>query len=133
MPVMKLALISTLTFRGFQMDKLFTVAGVSKNKGAYKVRFANDLVSRIKILSKSDSDIQLIELSKGMTKAEIATFLKGHELYANALYKEAIDNADAKYNTVATVKTTGGKVKSTPSLEQIKARATKSTKETVAE
>ena len=31
------------------MDKLFTVAGVSKNKGAYKVRFANDIVSRIKL------------------------------------------------------------------------------------
>ena len=57
------------------MDKLFTVAGVSKNKGAYKVRFANDLVSRIKILSKSDQDIQLMELPNGMTKSEVVAFL----------------------------------------------------------
>ena len=116
------------------MDKLFTVAGVSKNKGAYKVRFANDIVSRIKILSKSgDSDIQLMELPNGMTKSEVVTFLKASELYANGLYKEAIDNADTKYNTVATVKATGAKAASAPSLEKIKARATKSTKETVAE
>ena len=115
------------------MDKLFTVAGVSKNKGAYKVRFANDLVSRIKILSKSDQDIQLMELPKAMTKSEVVTFLKSSELYANSAYKEAIDNSDSKYNAVATVKAPGAKVKSIPSLENIKARATKSTKETVAE
>jgi hypothetical protein len=115
------------------MDKLFTVAGVSKNKGVYKVRFANDLVSRIKILSKSDEDIQLLELPNGMTKSEVVAFLKSSNLYADVNYKEAIDVADAKYNAVATVKATGAKVASAPSLEKIKARATKSTKETVAE
>lgn len=111
------------------MDKLFTVAGVSKNKGAYKVRFANDIVSRIKILSKSDQDIQLVELPNGMTKAEVVAFLKSSELYANVDYKEAIDNADAKYNTVATVKTKATKV--APSMDAIKARAAKT--ETVTE
>ena len=115
------------------MDKLFTVAGVSKNKGAYKVRFANDLVSRIKILSKSDEDIQLMELPSGMTKSEVVAFLKAGELYANVAYREAIDNADAKYNAVATVKASGAKVKSAPSMEAIKARATKAVAETVAE
>jgi len=113
------------------MDKLFTVAGVSKNKGAYKVRFANDLVSRIKILSKSDQDIQLMELPNGMTKSEVVAFLKASELYANAAYKEAIDTADAKYNAVATVRATGARVKSAPSMDAIKARAVKT--ETVAE
>jgi uncharacterized protein YjgD (DUF1641 family) len=105
------------------MDKLFTVAGVSKNKGAYKVRFANDLVSRIKILSKSDQDIQLLELPNGMTKGEVVAFLKASDLYANPAYREAIDNADSKYNAVATVKATGAKVKAKPSMEAIKARA----------
>ena len=113
------------------MDKLFTVAGVSKNKGAYKVRFANDLVSRIKILSKSDQDIQLMELPNGMTKSEVVAFLKASELYANAAYKEAIDTADAKYNAVATVRATGARVKSAPSMDAIEARAVKT--ETVAE
>lgn len=100
-------------------DKLFKVGGVSKNKGAYKVRFANDIVSRIKILSKSDEDIQLIELPKEMSKPEMVTFLKTTELYANPAYKEAIDNADAKYNPVATVKAKAVK----PSMESIQARA----------
>ena len=115
------------------MDKLFTVAGVSKNKGAFKVRFANDIVSRIKILTKAgDQDIQLIELPKGMSKPEVVTFLKGHELYANAAYREAIDAADAKYNAVATVKTKGTKVKAAPSMDKIKERA-KAKTEAVAE
>jgi hypothetical protein len=112
------------------MDKLFTVSGVSKNKGAYKVRFANDIVSRIKILSKSDQDIQLIELPTGMSKANVVTFLKTHELYANPAYREAIDAADAKYNAV--VKAKAVKVKAAPSMEAIKAKA-KAKTETVPE
>lgn len=113
------------------MDKLFTVAGVSKGKDSYKVRFANDLVSRIKILSKSDHDVQLLELPNGMTKSDVVSFLKTSALYANPVYKEAIDTADAKYNAVTTVKATGAKVASAPSMDAIKARATKT--ETVAE
>jgi len=108
------------------MDKLFKVGGVSKNNGQYKVRFANDM-TRIKILAKNNSDINLLELPKAMTKPELVTFLKSTELYANADYKAAIDAADAKYNGV--VKAKAGKVK--PSLEAIKARA--ESKEAVAE
>ena len=108
------------------MDKLFKVGGVSKNNGQYKVRFANDM-TRIKILAKNNSDINLLELPKAMTKPELVTFLKSTELYANADYKAAIDAADAKYNGVVSAK--AGKVK--PSLEAIKARA--EAKEAVAE
>jgi len=115
------------------MDKLFTVSGVSKNKGAYKVRFANDIVSRIKILSKSDQDIQLIELPQGMSKANVVAFLKTHELYANPAYREAIDAADAKYNTVATVKAKATRVKAAPSMDAIKAKAKAKTEDTVTE
>ena len=100
------------------MDKLFKVGGVSKTKGQYKVRFASDM-TRVKILAKTDSDINLLELPKAMTKPELVTHLKTTELYANAQYAEAIDSADAKYN--GTVKAKGAKVK--PSLEAIKARA----------
>lgn len=100
------------------MDKLFAVGGVSKTKGQYKVRFANDM-TRVKILAKTDSDINLLELPKAMSKPELVTFLKTTDLYANADYRAAIDAADAKYN--ATVSTKGAKVK--PSLEAIKARA----------
>ena len=107
------------------MSKLFKVGGVSKCKSGYKVRFATDL-TRVKILAKTDSDINLLELPKALTKPELVTFLKSTELYANGDYRAAIDAADAKYNGV--VSTKAGKVK--PSLEAIKARAVK---ETVAE
>ena len=102
------------------MSNLFKVGGVSKTKGQYKVRFANDM-TRVKILAKTDSDINLLELPKAMTKPELVTHLKSTELYANPTYKEAIDAADAKYNGLGVVKTSGAKVK--PSLEAIKARA----------
>jgi hypothetical protein len=101
------------------MTKLFKVGGVSKSKGGYKVRFATDM-TRVKILAKTDSDIQLVELPSEMDKPALVTYLKTTELYANPTYKEAIDNADAKYNAVATVKVK--KDKAAPSMEAIKAR-----------
>lgn len=101
------------------MDKQFKVGGVSKSSGGqFKVRFATDM-TRVKILAKTDSDINLVELPRAMTKPELVTFLKGTDLYDNANYRAAIDAADVKYN--GTVKTKAGKVK--PSLEAIKARA----------
>jgi hypothetical protein len=102
------------------MDKLFKVGGVSKTKGQYKVRFASDM-TRVKILAKTDSDINLVELPQAMAKPELVTFLKSTDLYANPTYRSAIDAADAKYN--GTVSAKAGKVK--PSLEAIKARASK--------
>ena len=111
------------------MTKLFKVGGVSKSKSGYKVRFATDM-TRVKILAKTDADIQLFELPTPMDKPALVAFLKGHELYANLAYREAIDTADAKYNGV--VKVTKAKA-AKPSMEAIKARAAKSTKEVVAE
>ena len=107
-------------------NKLFKVGGVSKCKSGYKVRFANDL-TRVKILAKTDSDINLLELPQEMTKPELVTFLKTTDLYQNTEYKAAIDAADIKYNTV-TVK--AAKVKATPSLDNLKARAEEATAET---
>ena len=99
-------------------NKTFAVAGVSKTKDQYKVRFAND-IARVKILAKTDQDIELMTLPNEMTKGEIAQFLLTHELYmANPDWAEAIRNADTKYNG------TGGTFKVTKevSLESIKAR-----------
>jgi hypothetical protein len=111
-----------------KMTKLFKVGGVSKSKSGYKVRFANDM-TRVKILAKTDSDIQLVDLPTEMSKPELVTFLKSTELYATADYKAAIDAADEKYNGTGIVTTKATKVK--PSLEAIKARAT--SKDEVAE
>lgn len=110
------------------MTKLFKVGGITKSaKHGYKVRFATDM-TRVKILAKTETDIQLMELPTAMDKPALVAFLKSSELYANPAYREAIDNADAKYNGVVKV-TKAAK----PSMEAIKARAAKSTKEAVAE
>jgi hypothetical protein len=101
-------------------DKTFNVAGVTKGKNGYKVRFANDM-TRVKILSKTETDINLIDLPKAMTKPELVSFLKTSELYLKAEYREAIDAADSKYNDAGTVKVTAA----TPSMDAIKARASK--------
>jgi hypothetical protein len=60
-------------------EKLFTVAGTAAQDGVTKVRFANDLVARIKILTKVGcADINLIELPHAMTKLEALRFLQAN-------------------------------------------------------
>ena len=59
-------------------EKLFTVAGTATNAdGTVKVRFANDLVARIKILNKNRcTNINLVELPRAMTKLEALQHLQ---------------------------------------------------------
>jgi hypothetical protein len=59
-------------------EKTFTVAGTATNAdGTVKVRFANDLVARIKILNKNNcTNINLTELPKAMTKLEALQHLQ---------------------------------------------------------
>ena len=95
---------------------MFTVTGVSTLNGKTKVRFANDLVSRVKILNKDGhTDINLIELPTAVSKADAVKHLKTTDLYAK--FGAAIDAADEKYSSLGTVKVTK------PSLDAIKARA----------
>ena len=102
------------------MSIVFKVGGVSKSKSGYKVRFANDM-TRVKILAKTDSDIQLLDLPSAMTKAALVAHLKTTDLYTNVDYRAAIDAADDKYNGASVVTTKATKIK--PSLEAIAARA----------
>ena len=95
---------------------MFKVTGISTLNGQTKVRFANDLVSRVKILNKDGhKDINLIELPNALSKADAVKHLKTTDLYTK--FGAAIDAADVKYNSLGTVKVTK------PSLEAIKARA----------
>jgi hypothetical protein len=119
-------------------DKIFTVAGVSSTDQSvpaktFKVRFANDM-SRIKRLLKKYSEATLMELPRPMSKPELVEFLKTTDLYQNPLYREAIDNADEKYNGETIVKAkaakpsktktkTKTKSKSKPNMDDLKARA----------
>jgi hypothetical protein len=53
----------------------FTYAGVSKHKGEFKVRFANDQM-RVKVLAKNDhTDIDIIALPDAMTKEAAVVYL----------------------------------------------------------
>lgn len=95
---------------------MFSVTGISTLNGKTKVRFANDLVSRVKILVKDGhSDINLIELKEPMSKLDCIKYLKTTDLYGQ--FAEAIDSAEEKYTNAGTVKVTG------ISLDAIKARA----------
>ena len=80
----------------------FTVAGVSTQYGVTKVRFANDLVSRFKLLSKGGhSPLELMELPRGMTKSEACQ----HLLDTGGAYEQwsglIIETMGKKQGTVA--------------------------------
>jgi hypothetical protein len=82
-------------------DKKFSVAGVSTLSGKTKIRFANDAM-RIKILGKNGhQDVDLIDLPREMTKAEIAQHLvevdyaKGRKAVADAIAYVAKKNPEA--------------------------------------
>ena len=59
------------------MTKTFTVAGTSNLNGVVKFRFANDLKSRIAVLTRNGhTDINLRELPEAMTKEAAIQFLE---------------------------------------------------------
>ena len=92
---------------------MFKVIGISTLNGVTKVRFANDMVSRVKILNKDGhKDINLVELPKALSKADCVKHLKTTDLYVK--FADAINAADHKYNGSATVKV---------SMDSLKARA----------
>jgi hypothetical protein len=99
---------------------MFKVVGVSTLDGITKVRFANDFVSRVKMLIKAGhDDIELIELDQPMTKGDAVLHLKTTYLMQTAKFAEAITLADEKYNLNYAVKLS----KPNLSLAAIKAKA----------
>ena len=72
-------------------NKTYTVAGTSASNGKTKVRFAQDYVSRFKILNKNGhTDIELIELGSAMSKADICKMLMGHDKFQSEAQQSAI-------------------------------------------
>ena len=64
------------------MSKSFTVAGTSVLNGKEKVRFANDLAVRVKVLARNGhTDVDLIQLPTEMDKEQAVLFLKGLERF----------------------------------------------------
>jgi uncharacterized protein YjgD (DUF1641 family) len=78
-----------------KMEK-FTVVGTTMYKGATKVRFANDMATRVKTLVKNGHEaIELFELPKPMTKPEAVAFLATQTLSKEAA--EAVANKASEY------------------------------------
>jgi hypothetical protein len=103
-------------------EKLFTVAGTATNPdGTTKARFANDLVSRVKILTKNNcTNINLVELPQPMTKLEALQHLQQLGItQGDAGF--AVSNKLAEKAKLA--KKGEVKVQAKPSMEAIKARA----------
>ena len=79
------------------MDK-FTIAGVSKRDGGYKVRFSSNQIY-VKLLAKTgDTEITLVTLPNEMTKPEICQYLLTTDLMQNPVYKVTIEEAAEKYS-----------------------------------
>lgn len=79
---------------------MFTVAGISTLNGQIKMRFANDLVARVKNLQRNDhTDIRLIELPQAMEKTSAAAYLSTLSEFADVDAQTTISeylNKDAK-------------------------------------
>ena len=79
-------------------SKTYKVAGTSSLNGVTKIRFANDFVSRLKILYKNGHEnVELIELGGEFTKAEICQVLMNHPKFQsedqqNAIYEFVVRN-----------------------------------------
>jgi hypothetical protein len=94
--------------------KTFAVAGVSTFEGKTKVRVAND-AARVKILIKNGhTDIDLVDLPREMTKAEIAQYLFETDFAKGRA--EVIDAVQelARKNRVKAVKNSAAEATSAP-------------------
>lgn len=117
------------------MNASFTQAGVSRLKGEFKVRFANDAL-RVKVLAKNGhTDIDLMELPTPMTKeAAVAYLLEINFDNGNTEVRAALDAEVDK----RTEKPKAEKIAKAPkekkakvSMESIKAKIDEANAETV--
>ena len=109
----------------------FKVAGITTHNGNTKVRFTDDMVRRIKQFTKGGaSRIDLVELPSEMTKVEALKHIATLEMFASPGDQATIADTLAdktKEANKGTVKVKATKTK--PSIDAIKARAKKATKE----
>jgi hypothetical protein len=83
---------------------MFTVAGVSRQNGSLKLRFANDFVTRSKKLARSGhTDVNLVELPQSMTKDAAVAYISTLTQFADVESQAAIAAFGAK--TVTAPKT----------------------------
>ena len=79
-------------------SKTYSVAGTSTLNGVTKIRFANDFVSRLKILYKNGHEnVELIELGGEFSKAQVCQILMAHKNFQaedqqGAIYEFVVRN-----------------------------------------
>jgi hypothetical protein len=79
-------------------SKTYSVAGTSTLNGVTKIRFANDFVSRLKILYKNGHEnVELIELGGEFSKAQVCQILMAHKNFQEedqqgAIYEFVVRN-----------------------------------------
>lgn len=117
-----------------KIEKLFTVAGTATNAdGTTKVRFANDLVSRVKILQKNGcTNINLVTLPNGMTKLQALQYLQelgvtqgqaGEAVSTRLMEKISVAKATVSVTAAKPKSVRASKPAAAPSMESIKAKA----------
>lgn len=76
----------------------YTVAGISFYRGAYRLRTSNNLAERQKtLMAMGDTDINLIELPRPMTKTEIVLHLSKHMDFDSPEEKALLAQLRAKW------------------------------------
>jgi len=109
----------------------FKVAGMTTNNGNTKVRFTDDMVRRIKQFTKGGhTRVDFVDLPSEMTKIEALNYLATHADFQSPADQATIADTLAdkmKEANKGTVKVKASKTK--PSIDAIKARAKKATKE----
>ena len=87
------------------MSGLFSVAGTSRLNGVVKVRFANNIHARTKILERGGhTEITLLVFSRRMSKLECCERLVNHPAYQDeesqaAIFKYVALNASNMYDS----------------------------------
>lgn len=77
---------------------MFKFAGVSRRGGQYRVRFASDAL-RVKHLARTgNDDIAMIEMPVECERHEAVSVLMKSELMSRPEYREAILQANYRYN-----------------------------------
>lgn len=74
-------------------NKLFNIAGISTFNGVSKVRYSNDLVRRVKKLTKrGETRIDFVDLPRPMYKMEALRFLSQHPDFQSQIDQELIND-----------------------------------------
>ena len=102
-------------------DKMFTVAGISKLNGEYKIRFANDMM-RIKVLAKSGhEDIRLADLEAAVSKMDAAKIILGMDEFSDSIAQATITEYIGENTPKAKVSKPVAKATKTPANKVAKA------------